>query len=71
MLMRLQEDLESAAKRSKEIYDSKVALNKYCVGDFVWFLYESRKVGVMPKFEHVYEGPFIIKKKYSELDFLI
>ena len=63
--------LESAAKRSKEIYDSKVALNKYSVGDFVWCLYESRKVGVMPKFEHAYEGPFIIKKKYSELDFLI
>ena len=25
----------------------------------------------MPKFEHAYEGPFIIKKNYSELDFLI
>ena len=40
--------LDSAAKRSKEIYDSKIAVNKYNVGDFVWCLDESRKVGVCP-----------------------
>ena len=63
--------LDSAAKRSKEIYDSKIAVNKYNVGDFVWCLDESRKVGVMPKLEHTYGGPFVVVKKYSELDFLI
>ena len=63
--------LEAAAKRSKDIYDQKVALNRYNVGDLVWCLEESRKVGVSHKLERDYEGPFIIKRKYSELNFLI
>ena len=63
--------LEASAVRSKDIYDRKVALNRYDVGDLVWCLEESKKVGVAPKLEHNYEGPGIIKKKYSELNFLV
>ena len=57
-----------AAKRSKELYDGKVAFHKYQDGDVVWCLMEVRKVGVSPKLEYVYEGPFLIRKKLSELD---
>ena len=65
------EHLGAAAKRSKEIYDTKVAVNRYNIGDLVWCLDESRKVGVTPKLEHVYDGPFLVVKKYSEWDFLL
>ena len=63
--------LDSAAKSSKEIYDTKVSVNSYNVGDLVWCLDESRKVGVMPKLEHAYDGPFLVIKKHSEWDFLL
>ena len=38
-----------AAKRSKELYDAKLAFHRYEVGYVVWCLMEVRKVGVSPK----------------------
>ena len=63
--------LNSAAKRSKEIYDTKIAVNKYAEGDMVWCLAEARKVGKMQKLEPAYEGPFLIKRKISEINFVL
>ena len=63
--------MSAAAKRSKELYDAKMSFHKYEEGDIVWCLMESKKVGVAPKLEFVYEGPFLVKKKMSELDFVI
>ncbi|MEW8545559.1 MAG: reverse transcriptase domain-containing protein [Candidatus Thiodiazotropha sp.] len=63
--------LSSAAQRSKDIYDAKIAFNKYNVGDAVWCLLESRQVGVTPKLQHTYEGPYLITKKLSEINFLL
>ena len=61
--------MSCAAKRSKELYDTKVAFQRYDVGDVVWCLMEVRKVGVSPKLEFVYEGPLLVKEKLSALDF--
>ena len=63
--------MSASAKRSKDLYDSKVAFNKFNQGDIVWCLMETRKVGISPKPEHVYEGPFLIKRKLSEIDFVL
>ena len=63
--------MSSAAKRSKDLYDTKVAFNRYNVGDVVWYLMEVKKLGVAPKLEYCFEGPFVIKRKISELDFLL
>ena len=63
--------LSSAAKRSKDLYDTKIALNKYNEGDAVWFLHETREVGVSPKLQHIYEGPYLVVKKHSEMNFLL
>ena len=41
--------MSSAAKRSKEFYDTKVVLHRYDEGDVVWCLMEFRKLGVSPK----------------------
>ena len=60
-----------AAKRSKIIYDSKLSVNTFKAGDVVWCLAESRKVGVTPKLEHSYEGPYLIKIKYSDLTYVL
>ena len=37
----------------------------------VWYLMEVRKVGISPKLEFGFEGPFLIKKKLSEIDFVL
>lgn len=63
--------LDSASKRSREIYDNKVLQNKYQIGDAVWSLLEARKLGVNPKLEPTYEGPFLVKKNYANVDLLL
>ena len=37
----------------------------------MWCLQESRKIGIMTKLQHTYEGPFLIKNKVSEINFLL
>lgn len=63
--------MSAAAKRSKDLYDTKVAFHRYSKGDIVWCLMEVRKVGVTPKLEFGYEGPFLIKEKLSGSDFIV
>ena len=60
-----------SSKRSKELYDSRVSFHKYEVGDIVWCLMETRTMVVSPKLESVFEGPFLIKQKLSEMDFVL
>ena len=63
--------MPTAAKRSKDIYDAKVAFHRYSVGDVVWCLMEFRKVVISPKLERTFESPFLICKKLSEIDFVL
>lgn len=63
--------LKQSAKRSKEIYDSKLSFRQYHVGDLVWCLHETRKVGVNPKLEKGFDGPFLVTAKHSCLNFTI
>ena len=63
--------MSAAFKSSKELYDAKVAFHRYQEGDVEWCLMEVRKVGISPKLKYVYEGPFLIRKKLSELDFVL
>ena len=58
-------------KRSKEIYDAKLSFMKYDVGDIVWCLHENRRVGISPKLEKAYNGPYVVTCKMSELNFVI
>ena len=62
--------MSSDAVCSKENYDAKM-LNRYETGDLVWCLQESRKVGIMTKLQHTYEGPYLYKNKVSEINFLL
>ncbi len=65
------EHLAIAAKRNKTMYDAKIAVNKYKAGDIVWCLAESRKVGVAPKLVRSYEGPYLVKQKVAEVNFIL
>ncbi|XP_045161905.1 uncharacterized protein LOC123526722 [Mercenaria mercenaria] len=64
-------NLSVHAKRSKDIYDSKLSFHTYHVGDLVWCLHETKKVGVMPKLQKAFDGPFVVKEKRSELNYVL
>jgi hypothetical protein len=59
------------AKRSKDIYDSKVNFYNCKEGDLVWCLHETQKIGVMPKLEKAFDGPYVIKEKRSALNYVL
>ena len=63
--------LQSNAKRSKETYDVNVVTHNYSEGDFVWCLLEGRKVGISPKLEKRYDGPFVVEQRMSAVNFVI
>ena len=63
--------MSSAAKRSTDLYDTKVAFHRYSERYVVWCLMEAGKVGISPKLGFGYEGPFLIKKSISEMDFVL
>ena len=63
--------LKNGARRSKEIYDTKVVLHNYQSGDLVWCLHEVRKVGITPKLEKRYSGPYVVKERTSAVNFII
>lgn len=59
------------AKRSKQLYDAKQSFHKYEVGDVVWCLNETRKVGVMLKLQKAFESQYVVKKRQSDLTFIV
>ena len=63
--------LASAAERSKELYDARLAVNRYAAADLVWVLRESSKVGICPKLEKAYDGSFVIVERLSEVNFTV
>ena len=63
--------LQAAAKRSKEVYDTKVVQTSYKPGDLVWCRHELRKPGVSPKLEKRYSGPFVVTARRSPINFVI
>ena len=63
--------LATAAKRSKDSYDVKMAVNKYERGDLVWYLDEVHAVGEAPKLKRDYIGPVPVKKKVTAVDYMV
>lgn len=62
---------EAAGIRQKDYYDGKTFFHKFTPGDYVWYLAERRKVGENPKLYLPYEGPYLVVKKQSDLNYLI
>ena len=44
---------------------------KYNKGDAVWMLNEERKIGVTQKLQKPYKGPYVVTKKFNDLDYRI
>lgn len=60
--------LKVAAERQKRDYDTRASCKTYEVGDLVYYLDSSRKVGLSPKLKREqWKGPFVISRKISDL----
>ena len=65
------QNLHAATKKQKDIYDLRQLTHIYQQGEVVWYLNVNRKEGVCPKLQMPYDGPAIIVKKLSILDYVI
>lgn len=63
--------LKRTSRRTKQTYDAKVALTVYTRGDYVWYLTELKSADECPKLQVAYNGPYLVLKMLSELDYLI
>lgn len=57
--------LHKCQQKKKRLHDVRLFNNQYEIGDLVYVNKMAKKVGKCPKLENVWEGPFIIGKKYS------
>ncbi len=64
-------NLNACAKRQKEIYDHNARFSKFDTGDLVWYLQATRKESVNPKLVFPYAGPFIVKQRLSDQNYMI
>ena len=56
----------------KRDYDTRISTNTYAEGDLVYALDSTRKIGRCKKIDpNIWQGPFIIVKKYSDLLFRV
>ena len=53
-------------KRQKRLYDAKLKGNPYKAGDKVWLYRPLRKMGVSPKLQSYWAGPYIVNKRISD-----
>ena len=65
------ENIKNASEKQKNNYDYRVHFNDYKVGDYVWLFNPKRKVGLSPKLQSNWEGPYKITSVISDLVYRI
>ena len=63
------ESLQSSQERQKRDYDLKLNVTTYEIGDLVYVLDSARKIGISPKLQPVWKGPYVISKVISPILF--
>ena len=63
------ESLQSSQERQKRDYDLKLKVTAYEIGDLVYVLDSARKIGISPKSQPVWKGPYVISKVISPILF--
>ncbi|CAC5382285.1 unnamed protein product [Mytilus coruscus] len=65
------EKINNASDKQKWYYDYKVNFKPYSVGDAVWLHDPKRKVGISPKLQCNWDGPYLILNSISDLVYRI
>ena len=58
-------------KRQKRLYDAKLRGKPYTQGDKVWLYCPRKKVGLIPKLQSFWKGPFVVKKRILDTVYMI
>ena len=58
--------IQGEQKRQKRLYDAKLKGTPYKPGDKVWLYRPLRKVGVSPKLQSFWTGPYVVVKRISD-----
>ena len=68
---RAREQSKTSARRQKTSYDRRVQGAGYDEGDFVWLYNHTRKKGASQKLVSRWEGPYLIIRKLSNVNYRI
>ncbi|KAK3082682.1 hypothetical protein FSP39_002465 [Pinctada imbricata] len=64
-------DLQMSSDVMKRNYDVNASLHDYNPGDMVWLFSPNRKVGLCPKLQRHWDGPYRVIEKMSDLVYRI
>jgi hypothetical protein len=67
----VRQHLGKTARRRKEQYDVKVKPTHFAPGDWVWYFCPRKRVGLSPKWQKWYNGPFLVVKAIDSHTFVI
>jgi transposase InsO family protein len=67
----VRQHLGVAANRRKDYYDTKVKSSSFAIGQWVWYLYQRRRVGISPKWQRHCIGPYLIVRVISLYNLVI
>ena len=59
-------NIQGEQKRQKRLYDAKLRGKPYKVGDQVWLYCPRKTVGLSPKLQSFWKGPYVVKKCISD-----
>jgi len=65
------ESLGAMAERRKKRYDMRVRPNDYAVGEWVYYFCPRQRIGLSPKWQKFYSGPFLIVAILGPVNFRI
>ena len=64
-------NIKTETRRQKQVYDNKTHGTPFQVNDKVWLYTFQRKKGFSPKLMSFWQGPCVIKIKYSDANYLL
>ena len=65
------DSLQRSAERRKQRYDLRVKGKKFAVGDKVYYFYPRRRMGVSPKWQQFYDGPYEVVGQLGPITYRI
>lgn len=64
-------ELQVAAERRKKMYDVRVKKTAFALGDWVWYYCPRRYTKRSPKWQKMYDGPFLVIRVIKPVNYMI
>jgi hypothetical protein len=67
----VRQNLGTSLQRAKRYYDLKARGTTYSVGTWVWYYCPRRYVQRSPKWQRMYQGPYLITRRINEVNYVL